>query len=558
MLAALMLSACSSKPPIDFSSALQINVDESGVRTIEVTANKNTLSELFKSKSFSFQSFISANCPSELEWDYSESSNSYVVTFRLSFNNLEEYQDKLYALTGRGDGISISRPEVGVKTGFTLSESVEVMELFSWFTDALRERTSMSEAELSPYLHVSSNTLVYGGRTYPQSDNQLSCYVENLLDATRIDILTDVSIDGEWSRAVYIIFPAEMLENASNVRSYLASLIPKSVESSWENSTTWVLNFSADSADSLGGIMNELFQADNSQGLTQQIYAQNSMCLVHSLNETVNFTFFVPNSGDTQVRYFVRDTQGGVISPSDDSDETVPDSDSNYDGYTCIFDRNVHQTDSFKFSSVYQYQPDVLTVETNISSLQQLDRSFMLSFGDVPMAHRALILDALKSDADDFGAVFEEDSGNDFTVIFSQSGTPSWLCKGFEAVFHASEALSFTTDAASLISLRQGFSYSSSLDFSAFLTAPSATRLVYSLTLPRSSHISAESIGSNLSVSGLSNSTLTGESADGTAKLSLSLDIVNPAYAWAIAVLVFASMGVICAMAAVFMKYRHR
>lgn len=36
----------------------------------------------------------------------------------------------------------------GEKTGFTLSEPDDVMAVFTWFTDALKERTGLSDSKL--------------------------------------------------------------------------------------------------------------------------------------------------------------------------------------------------------------------------------------------------------------------------------------------------------------------------------------------------------------------------------------------------------------------------
>ena len=37
----------------------------------------------------------------------------------------------------------------------------------------------------------------------------------------------------------YIIFPDELRDNASNVKSYLDDIVPDGIEAVWNNDTTW-------------------------------------------------------------------------------------------------------------------------------------------------------------------------------------------------------------------------------------------------------------------------------------------------------------------------------
>ena len=259
---ACVIGGCAKCPPITFSSVLDIQADESGTRTMSVTANKKTLQKLFHNSNFSFQSFITANCPKGLEWNYVDTASAYELTFILSFDSLDEYQEKIDALTGIEQFSSISRPQVGVKTGFTLSEPDDVMAVFAWFTDALKERIGLNDSKLLSYLSQQENELIYNGRSYKSQNNALVCNAEKILDAKRIDILTSLSLD-KWNRTIYIIFPDELRDNASNVKSYLDAIVPDGIEAVWNNDTTWQLTFSAESFKELCVQTSQLFQSSS-------------------------------------------------------------------------------------------------------------------------------------------------------------------------------------------------------------------------------------------------------------------------------------------------------
>ena len=107
---ACVIGGCAKCPPITFSSVLDIQADESGARTMSVTANKKTLQKLFHNSNFSFQSFITANCPKGLEWNYVDTASAYELTFVLSFDSLDEYQEKIDALDRKSTRLNSSHP----------------------------------------------------------------------------------------------------------------------------------------------------------------------------------------------------------------------------------------------------------------------------------------------------------------------------------------------------------------------------------------------------------------------------------------------------------------
>ena len=257
----LVAGGCSTVRPIRLSSVLDIRTDESGERRITMTAEKETLGKLFGRADVSFQSFIEANCPTVFSWSYTESSSAYVIDFVLPFTGLDDYQEKMSLITGLSDATAISRPQIGVKTGFSLAENVDLVELFSWFKVALSQRTGLSDKKLSRYLSSEENLLYYGGRLYPQESGKLACRVENLHDALSIDILTDFSLEGTWKRTVQIEFPPEMLANASNVKSYLTGLLPEGVSEKWKDNTYWRLTFAEGALSEINRQMSGLFQS---------------------------------------------------------------------------------------------------------------------------------------------------------------------------------------------------------------------------------------------------------------------------------------------------------
>ena len=151
-------------------------------------------------------------------------------------------------------------------------------------------------SKLLAYLSQQENELIYNGRSYKSQNNALVCNAETILDAKRIDILTSLSLD-KWNRTIYIIFPDELRDNASNVKSYLDAIVPDGIEAVWNNDTTWQLTFSAESFKELCVKTSQLFQSSSKSLASESIIAENSMKIVHSYEEPFQFSFFVPDSG---------------------------------------------------------------------------------------------------------------------------------------------------------------------------------------------------------------------------------------------------------------------
>lgn len=523
------LFGCGKHPPITFSSILEIEADESGTRTMTAAADKKTLQALFHNSSFSFQSFISANCPKELEWSYIETASGYEMTFILCFDSLEHYQEQIAALTGIGDFTSVSRPKVGVKTGFTLSEKDDVMAVFSWFTNALMERTGMNESELAPYLSQQSNELVYNGRNFQSADGKLSCAAETILDAERIDILTELSLE-QWKRRIYIVFPDELQDNASNVKSYLESMVPQGMEASWEDNTTWCLRFSASDFQELCILTSQLFQSSSKSASEESITAEDSLRIVHSYSEPLNLSFFVPDSGKTQARYFFCTDLKAALAVYDEAHTPIsfPAGNDDYTGYRCLFDGIVSGSCVYNYDAVFQYQPEQIIADIEVQSIQLLTRTFTISLGEVPLIHQKLIFDTFSRDADGCGIVkLETDENNRLTLTFTQTGTPRFLTKGFRAVFHGDETLDYRYDSTDLFQPVHTSQFVDSLDFSGFLADPSATRITCRVGLPSGSSIPPDQLTGNLGPNESGSDSSYAASA-AQAQISVSMTVAQP------------------------------
>lgn len=517
-----MLSGCQDTQPIVFHSVLTVNTDESGQREITATVQKSTIRSLFGGKNIDFKSFIESYCPDFIDWQCAvETTDSYELVFSIPFSGLDEYQSLVSELSGIPDCVTVSRPQVGVKTGFTLTENTDIVSLFSWFSKALDDRTSAGTSKIRSLLQNGSNSFVYAGREYEQKGTGLYAYVETLLDAVQVDILTGLALEDDWSRIVRIQFPEELLENAANVKPYLTSLLPDGITENWEDSVVWTLTFPESDPDTLGELMNGLFQSQNEERLSEQVTGDTPMHITHDYTEPLNLSFFVPTKGETNVRYFIKDTSKATLLAFDESGEAsaFPEVSDDYDGYVCIFSRSM-SSGNLHFSASYQYQPIEIAVDTHILSAQDIRQSITLEMGSaIPKLHRSLMVQAFKKNIGHSSSLTEETDENElYRIRYTSSGSVKTVTDSFRSVFGSNLVLSYDRATPFTWKPAAASSYQHTADFTELLAVPSQTLITAVLRFP--SGDSAEQ----------GEKTLTHLSTNGTVQMSGTVSRTNYLY----------------------------
>ena len=150
------------------------------------------------------------------------------------------------------------------------------------------------------------------------------------------------------------------------------------------------LTFSAESFKELCIKTSQLFQSSSKSLASESIIAENSMKIVHSYEEPFQFSFFVPDSGTARARYFYSTDTNAALAVYDNEHtlQKLPLARDGYDGYVCLFDDLVEGGCTYNYDAIFQYQPQQITVSTQIKSIQLLTRTITLSLGEVPKLHQ--------------------------------------------------------------------------------------------------------------------------------------------------------------------------
>lgn len=144
------------------------------------------------------------------------------------------------------------------------------------------------------------------------------------------------------------------------------------------------------------------------------------MKIVHSYEEPFQFSFFVPDSGTARARYFYSTDTNATLAVYDNDHtlQKLPLARDGYDGYVCLFDDLVEGGCTYNYDAIFQYQPQQITVSTQIKSIQLLTRTITLSLGEVPKLHQKLITDTAKRDTNTFGTITAKTDDENHLTLF--------------------------------------------------------------------------------------------------------------------------------------------
>lgn len=144
------------------------------------------------------------------------------------------------------------------------------------------------------------------------------------------------------------------------------------------------------------------------------------MKIVHSYEEPFQFSFFVPDSGTARARYFYStDTNAALaVYDNDHTLQKLPLARDGYDGYVCLFDDLVEGGCTYNYDAIFQYQPQQITVSTQVKSIQLLTRTITLSLGEVPKLHQQLITDTAARYTQNFGTVTAKTDDENHLTLF--------------------------------------------------------------------------------------------------------------------------------------------
>ena len=117
------------------------------------------------------------------------------------------------------------------------------------------------------------------------------------------------------------------------------------------------------------------------------------------------------------------------------------------------------------------------------------------------------------------------------TLFFTQTGTPSYLAKGFEAFFGGKETIDYCSQTMALFQPKHTYRFTENMDFSNFLVNPDATLITVMVQLPNGTSIISDSLESSLTTeNNVLDNVYSAKTTDNVLSLTMTLSQPNAVY----------------------------
>ena len=279
-----------------------IDIDSycAGARTINCALDQNYIEKSVLGGKTSLDSFIKIHCPEELSFTCVDENN---YQFKLDFENLTDYKNKVSAVIGRPINIVFGAPDNIFAKGFRLKEDFSNQDLMLWFYESIYEEGLIEYG--TDLWKFGDTTINYNESSYTSSG------IVDIIDLNYIPIdkicIDTNKFDESFKRSVSFQISNQSLDLlAETIDNYMTSLVPLDSNFNWSDTTdgkVFTVNFDAANEQELQSKTNIVL--DNQFNFIT--YSKQNKTFFNStkiLTEELNFLCFPSNrEGKTFVEY---------------------------------------------------------------------------------------------------------------------------------------------------------------------------------------------------------------------------------------------------------------
>lgn len=353
-----LLCGCSARQP---DTRLTLNPDGSGTRTMSCVIANSDLSEKINGGEAAFDAFLSLHCPQELSFEKNQGRFHTNYRFTLTFDSISDYRQKVSALLGREPKLYYSSPDSLFAQGQSLREGFTSQELMDWLTAQAKKEGLFSS---DTALFTLAGSEIQQGDAVASAREPLEFSTLTYQPIDKITMHTDLLADGAYRRTISYQIPQNACDAfGDKLEQYMASLVPKTGESSWESISTgrvFTLSFDAKNSPELSALTCQALDSD----ATQAEFTSTEQTLFsarHVFRETLDFSSFPSNrEGKTFVIYTLNTKDHSGISDVSlknggeviDSGSAVADNQFHFQGDASLLELSLKSSNEYAVSSV--------------------------------------------------------------------------------------------------------------------------------------------------------------------------------------------------------------
>lgn len=246
---------------------------------------------------------LKKNCPEQMEFscNYTDGKQTKAVyTFKIKFENIDEYKSKVTAILGRAPSVEFtyqSPEEQLFKSGFSLSENFNSADLLSWVKGALKKDLNISK-DLSSFNDTVSVTM--NGTKFDNQNMMSACVKIDTVAAYKLNSVTVNTVrygDDDYEREIILSMPQKTVETLGkeNIQSFLESVTAENANGQWmsdENKLSrYRISFSG-TAENINACTSKIFGNGSSFGYRKDESLYTAFSETGVLSENFNFDKF--------------------------------------------------------------------------------------------------------------------------------------------------------------------------------------------------------------------------------------------------------------------------
>ena len=454
-----LLTGCSAGSTVD--TVLKINEDLSGSRTMTLVVDQSVYDEYFTGTVEQLNTVITAKCPTELTWNYDDSTGVMIYTFALNFTSPADYKTKVDSIIGEGSNVelTITQADSVWASGVYVDENFTTTNLLEWLRDAAVEAGFVASSNASKLFQLGYHTINFNGQEY-STNSYMSVDEITYVDVNSIDLLTDATAYDAYDKTIIMSIPkTSMQAKGDEIKAWLAGQVPAGAAATWTEEGTnsiYTVTKSGLTAEGLQTFLNEFFDTELCTVVQTDITDNMSPFSFNiGLVETVDFTNYLVGDiiYNTDINFYVKGENGYVGGRNLDALASYGEDDnlsSEYEGYragSIDYDNALLRNFNSYFQKVYRVSD--VSVESSQGLFGGLNREIVFTLAGEPTdEEKAVIEDKIQALGVAYDAQKAEEETTETTSTENteteKDAEPSWKVKIQDSVKDGNYILTIT------------------------------------------------------------------------------------------------------------------
>lgn len=370
-------------------SALILDTKTSGSRSVVLELNKRYFKkedQTFKGGIQAVDQVIQNNKPEVMDYVKEEDEDSYFYTFKITFDSLDDYKNKIKTIVPAENEIEIEYkfPQSPFATGVSLKENFSNRDLLKWLSDALEE-TKVCEY-FSSYSDLKNIKVYYDGKDYDSyQEVSVSKLEHNDISKIKMNSIYQDDQFHKVARTIQVWMSEETYKkNTKEIEIYLKDSIPDGGSGAWSQEISdsfwsdkkeyvFTITFEANSVEEIVSKTNKVLHSDKSTLQLEETEGENPFRSYLRLTEEFDVSAF----GDER-RVEVENTV------------TVMDNCKikNYNSYYSNENEHIVETSTydstakFDFEISLGYELENIDISTQIEGKDKIKKSWIYTYKD--------------------------------------------------------------------------------------------------------------------------------------------------------------------------------